>query len=163
KQIRVQPRLIAVPHVPSTKDPFERAVAHGAAKDLVDRIAQRYVLRRQYADVMTDGDRFGLNREPGHAAMTALGEHLIEEHRVGVSSRPLRPMSASPRTIDCTIDVKVIVMNSGVRPSPRAIRFAISTSKPTRRSGCRGSASTNGAPPSGSPAHRKTLAGSAAP
>src|SRR5919197_712107 len=49
-----------------------------------------------------------------------------------------------------------MLTNSGVRPRPRAIRFAISTSKPTSRSGCRGSASTNGAPPSGSPAQRST-------
>ena len=39
---------------------------------------------------MTDGDRFGLNREPGHAAMTALGEHLIEEHRVDAPDHEVR-------------------------------------------------------------------------
>ena len=41
--------------------------------------------------------------------------------------------------------------------SPAASSAAISTSNPTRRSGCDGSASTNGAPPSGSPAQRSTL------
>src|SRR5262249_49398909 len=48
-----------------------------------------------------------------------------------------------------------MLTNSGTRPSVRAKSSAISTSKPTSRSGCDGSASTNGAPPSGSPAHLK--------
>src|SRR3954468_3179153 len=45
---------------------------------------------------------------------------------------------------------------------PAASSPAISTSNPTTRSGCEGSASTKGAPPSGSPAHRKIRGGSAA-
>src|ERR1044071_5995888 len=49
-----------------------------------------------------------------------------------------------------------MLTNSDLRPSPRAISSATSTSKPTTSSGCAGSASTNGAPPSGSPAQRKT-------
>src|SRR3954468_412307 len=49
-----------------------------------------------------------------------------------------------------------MLTNSVVRPSARAKSSAISTSKPTRRSGRDGSASTNGAPPSGSPAQRRT-------
>src|SRR5438045_9002547 len=55
-----------------------------------------------------------------------------------------------------------MLTNSGMRPMPEASRPAISTSKPARRSGRDGSASTNGAPPSGSPAQRRTLGGAAA-
>src|SRR2546430_1796792 len=55
-----------------------------------------------------------------------------------------------------------MLTNSVVRPSARAKSSAISTSKPTRRSGRDGSASTNGAPPSGSPAQRRTLGCAAA-
>src|SRR5437763_6570662 len=54
-----------------------------------------------------------------------------------------------------------MLMNEGTRPKPRASSAATSTSKPVTRSGCEGSASTNGAPPSGSPAHRRTRGGSA--
>src|SRR5438445_268877 len=45
-----------------------------------------------------------------------------------------------------------------VRPSPRAIRSATSTSKPRTCDGSAGSASTNGAPPSASPPHTSTRA-----
>src|SRR4051794_18806058 len=69
---------------------------------------------------------------------------------------PLRPISASPRWMLWSIDVNVMLRNSGVRPRLRANSSAISTSKPVSVSGCAGSASTNGAPPSGSPAQRKT-------
>src|SRR5258706_14097523 len=55
-----------------------------------------------------------------------------------------------------------MLTNSGVRPMREASRPAISTSKPTRRSSREGSASTNGAPPSGSPAQRKTRGACAA-
>src|SRR5438067_3956575 len=75
---------------------------------------------------------------------------------------PLMPRSASPRTMLWSIDSKRMLTNSVVRPSARAKSSAISTSKPTRRSGRDGSASTNGAPPSGSPAQRRTLGGAAA-
>src|SRR3954465_9445572 len=54
------------------------------------------------------------------------------------------------------MDVKVILINRDLRPSRRAIRTAISTSKPTSLSGSFGSASTKGAPPSGSPAQRSS-------
>src|SRR5438067_12777657 len=46
----------------------------------------------------------------------------------------------------------------GARPRPRAISSATSTSNPTTRSGWAGSASTNGAPPSGSAAQTKSRA-----
>src|SRR5262245_28158137 len=49
-----------------------------------------------------------------------------------------------------------MLTNSVDRPSARANRSAISTSNPTSRSGRDGSASTKGAPPSGSPAQRST-------
>src|SRR5581483_340358 len=55
-----------------------------------------------------------------------------------------------------------MLTNSGVRPSAREISAATSTSKPTSVSGWLGSASTNGAPPSGSPAQRNTRGGAAA-
>jgi hypothetical protein len=74
--------------------------------------------------------------------------------RVAVSSMPLRPISASPRSIDWSIDENWTKTKLGVRPSPRAMSSAISTSKPTSLDGSRGSASTKGAPPSGSPAQR---------
>src|SRR5690242_13289455 len=51
------------------------------------------------------------------------------------------------------MDVNVIMTNRGVRCRPRARSSAISTSKPDMVSGWAGSASTNGAPPSASPAH----------
>ncbi len=51
--------------------------------------------------------------------------------RAGVSSMPLRPMSASPRAIDWSIDVNVIMHEPRRAPRPRASRSAISTSKPT--------------------------------
>ncbi len=75
-----------------------------------------------------------------------------------VSSMPFNPRSASPRSIDCSIDMKVMLTKRGVRPRARAIRSAISTSKPTTRSGTCGSASTYGAPPSGSPAQTSSRA-----
>src|SRR6266566_5316904 len=46
-----------------------------------------------------------------------------------------------------------------VRPSPRAIRSATSTSKPRTCDGSAGSASTKGAPPSASPPHRSVACG----
>src|SRR5580704_15047626 len=52
--------------------------------------------------------------------------------------------------------------NCGVRPTPAASSAATSTSNPVTRSGCEGSASTKGAPPSGSPAQRRIRDGSAA-
>src|SRR5262245_30254112 len=61
------------------------------------------------------------------------------------------------------MEVKVMFKNTALRPKPRAIRSAISTSKPTTLSGCAGSASTNGAPPSGSPTQRNSRSVSAAP
>src|SRR5262245_23726324 len=61
------------------------------------------------------------------------------------------------------MEVNVMFRNTALRPRPRAIRLAISTSKPTTLSGCAGSASTNGAPPSGSPAQRNSRSVSAAP
>src|SRR5438105_139120 len=68
------------------------------------------------------------------------------------------PTSASPRATACTMESNVTNTNRGVRPRPRAMRSAISTSNPTNLSGCEGSASTNGAPPSGSPAHLSSCA-----
>ena len=44
---------------------------------------------------------------------------------------PLMPMSASPRAIDWSMELKATLTNCGVRRSPRASRSAISTSKPT--------------------------------
>src|SRR6185503_13057102 len=76
--------------------------------------------------------------------------------RAGVSSMPLKPISASPRSMDWSIDVKVMLIKLAWRPSLRAMNSAISTSKPTSLSGCAGSASTKGAPPSGSPAQRNS-------
>src|SRR5437773_8200246 len=54
------------------------------------------------------------------------------------------------------MSLKATWMNSGRRPSPLAISPATSTSKPRRMDGSRGSASTNGAPPSASPPQRST-------
>src|SRR5437870_1936691 len=54
------------------------------------------------------------------------------------------------------MSLKATWMNSGRRPRPLAISPATSTSKPRRMDGSRGSASTNGAPPSASPPQRST-------
>ena len=54
------------------------------------------------------------------------------------------------------MEVNVTLIKPALRPRPRAMRSAISTSKPTTLSGWAGSASTNGAPPSGSPAQRNS-------
>src|SRR5918912_1458757 len=76
--------------------------------------------------------------------------------RAGVSSTPLMPMSKSPRCTDWSMSVNATCTNSGRRPRPLAICSATSTSKPRSMDGSRGSASTNGAPPSASPPQRST-------
>src|SRR5437763_5614978 len=76
--------------------------------------------------------------------------------RAGVSSTPLMPISKSPRRTDWSMSLKATCTNSARRPSPLAISPATSTSKPRRTDGSRGSASTNGAPPSASPPQRST-------
>src|ERR1051325_8342449 len=76
--------------------------------------------------------------------------------RAGVSSTPLMPTSKSPRRTDWSMSLKATCTNSGRRPRPLAISPAASTSKPRRIDGSRGSASTNGAPPSASPPQRST-------
>ena len=57
EQPRVERRLIVVPDPPLPEDALERAVAHRAAQDLVDAVAQRRVARRQHADVVADRRR----------------------------------------------------------------------------------------------------------
>src|SRR4051794_33491142 len=76
---------------------------------------------------------------------------------------PLIPMSASPRAMLWSIDSNRTLTNSAGRPRPCANSSAISTSNPTSRSGWDGSASTNGAPPSGSPAQRSATEGAEKP
>src|SRR5262245_2559949 len=61
------------------------------------------------------------------------------------------------------MEVNVMFKNTALRPRPRAIRWAISTSKPTTLSGCADSASAHGAPLSGQPAQRNSRSISAAP
>ena len=47
--------LIVVPDVPFPEDRFERPVAHRVAKDRIDLIAQRRILRRRDGSAMDDG------------------------------------------------------------------------------------------------------------
>ena len=72
---------------------------------------------------------------------------------------PLRPMRKSPRFTDASIDVNWTGWKRGRSPSFDAMSDATSTSKPTTRSGSRGSASTKGEPPSASPPHRSSAPG----
>ena len=81
--------LIVVPHLPTPEDRLEAAVAHRLFQDLVHPIAQLGVLGRQQTHVVARADIRRLIRQSRVAPNTALGQHLIEQHRVDASDRQI--------------------------------------------------------------------------
>ena len=73
---------VVVPHVPRAKALLERAVAHARAQNLVHRIAQRGVGAREHGDVVSGGYRNGLDVEAARAPQRALGDDVVEQHRI---------------------------------------------------------------------------------
>ena len=86
----VQVALLLVPHVPLAKDGFEPAIGHRRAKNAVDVVAKRRVLRRRNDDVVAVGDGLGLREQAGVAAQRAVGQHVVEEHGVDSADRRIR-------------------------------------------------------------------------
>ena len=112
QQIAVRMDIVVVRHR------LDAVLALGAEQDLVgDGAAER-------ADVAAAqiGERAKTRRDRRRGRSAPRGTRSRESstasaaRRAGVSSMPLRPMSASPRSIDWSIDVNVIITNRGVRP-----------------------------------------------
>ena len=79
---RVQLPLVIVPDLPLAEDRFEPPVRHGRAQNPIHLIAQRDVARRGDDDVVPSATLWRLRVEPVVAAHRAIGQHVVEQHRV---------------------------------------------------------------------------------
>src|SRR5438477_237558 len=82
---RKELRLVCTPYPPLAINPLQRPVLHPHAKNLVDAIAQRGVVRREDPHVMPGLKIRGKDGQTAYPMHRAHGDDVVEKNRVEAS------------------------------------------------------------------------------